>query len=74
MRFRRLTTDFGVGASAETACRVATDIELDIGVGHQQRLSVGVDRNKLDTSDPGVDHAVYSVYAATADANNFDDC
>ena len=39
-----LAPDLGLGAGAEAAGQFAPDVELDVGVAHQQRLRVGVDR------------------------------
>ena len=49
-------------------------MDLHVGVGHQQRLRVGVDRDELDAREPGVDHAVDGVRAAAADADDLDHC
>jgi hypothetical protein len=35
-------------------------------------LSVGVDRNELDATEPEFDHSVHGVDAATADADDLD--
>ena len=59
----------GIAAGAEPAGEVATDVELDVGVAHQQRLRVGVDGDELDALQAGVDHAVDRVDAAAADAD-----
>ena len=61
--------DLGIAAGAEPAGEVATDVELDVGVAHQQRLGVGVDGDELDALQPGVDHPVDGVDAAAADAD-----
>ena len=66
------TTHLGVGACAESASELATDVELDVGVAHQQRLGVGVDRDELHTPQAEVDHAVDGVDAAAADADDLD--
>ena len=68
-----LLADLGVGAGAQAAGELAADVELDVGVAHQQRLGVGVDGDELDALQPGVDHAVDGVDAATADADDLDD-
>ena len=68
-----LAPDLGIGAGAETAGELATDVELHVGVGEQQRLRVGVDRDELDALQPGVDHAVHRVAATAADADDLDD-
>ena len=67
-----LTPDLGVGAGAESAGRITPDVELDVGIGHQQGLGVGVDRDELDAADAGVDHPVDGVDAAAADADDLD--
>ena len=56
-----LAADLGVAAGAEAPGELATDVELDVGVAHQQRLGVGVDGDELDALQPGVDHAVDGV-------------
>jgi hypothetical protein len=48
-------------------------VQLDVGVAHQQRLGIGVDRDELHTLEPNFDHAVDGVDAATADADDLDD-
>ncbi len=58
---------------AEAAGELAADVELHVGVAHQQRLRVGVDGDELDALQPGVDHAVDGVDAAAADADDLDD-
>ena len=63
----------GIGAGAQAAREVASDIELDVGVGHQQRLRVGVDRDELDPAKAEFDHAVDGVDTTTADADDLDD-
>ena len=68
----RLAPDLGVAAGAEPACQLTADVELDVGVAHQQRLGVGVDRDELDALQAGVDHAVDGVDAAAADADDLD--
>ncbi len=72
MVFCGTATHLGVGAGAEAARELATDVELDVGVAHQERLRVGVDRDELHTSQAEVDHAVDGVDAATADADDLD--
>ena len=64
--------DGRVGAGAEPARRLRADVDLDVGVAHQQRLRVGVDRDELDAREAGVDHAVDGVRAAAADADDLD--
>ena len=69
----RLAAHLGVGAGAETAGELAPDVELHVGVAHQQRLRVGVDRDELHALEAGVDHAVDGVAATAADADDLDD-
>ena len=68
-----LLADLGVGAGAEAAGELAADVELDVGVAHQQRLRVGVDGDELDALEPDLDHPVDGVDAAAADADDLDD-
>ena len=68
-----LAADLGVAAGAEAAGQLAADVELHVGVAHQQRLGVGVDGDELDALQPGVDHPVDGVDAAAADADDLDD-
>ena len=44
----RLLSDLGVGAGTEAPGELAADVELDVGVAHQQRLRIGVHRDELD--------------------------
>src|SRR5205814_8048049 len=62
-----------VGAGAQPAGQLAADVELDVGVAHEQRLRVGVDGDELDALEPDLDHAVDGVDAATADSDDLDD-
>src|SRR5699024_1315626 len=52
---------------------LATDVELDVGIAHQQCLGVGVDRDELDALEALLDHPVDGVDAATTDTHDFDD-
>ena len=67
-----LAADLGVGAGAEPTRELAAEVELHVGVAHEQRLRVGVDRDELDALQAGVDHAVDGVAAAPADADDLD--
>jgi hypothetical protein len=67
-----LAADLGIRARAEPAGEVATDVELDVRVGHQQRLRIGVDRDELHAAQTRVDHAVDGVDAAAADPDDLD--
>ena len=68
-----LAADLGVGAGAQAAGELATDVELDVGVAHQQRLRVGVDGDELDALETDLDHPVDGVDATAADADDLDD-
>ena len=68
-----LLADLGVGAGAEAAGELAADVELDVGVAHEQGLGVGVDRDELDALEADLDHPVDGVDAAAADAHDLDD-
>ena len=72
MRLGRLLADLGVAPGAEAACELAADVELDVGVAHQKRLRIGVHGDELDALQPGVDHAVDGIHAASADAHHLD--
>ena len=65
--------DLGVGAGAEAAGQLAADVELDVGVAHQQGLGVGVDRDELDALESDLDHPVDGVDATATDAHDLDD-
>src|SRR5690606_36336558 len=66
------SADLRIGTGAESAGELASHVELDVGVAHQMRLSVGVDGAELDSAAPEFDHAVDGVDAATADADDLD--
>ncbi len=72
MIFGSLATDLRVGARAESSGELPADVELDVGVAHQQGLGVGIDRDELDTLEPNLDHAVDGVDAATANPDDLD--
>jgi hypothetical protein len=65
-------THLGVGACTEAAGELATDVELDVGIAHEQRLGVRVDRDELDASKAELDHPVHGVHAAAADTDDLD--
>ncbi len=70
----RLAADVGVGAGAEAAGELPADVELDVGVAHQQGLRIGVDRDELDALETDLDHPVDGVHATAADSDDLDDC
>ena len=63
----------GSAPGAEPAGELAADVELHVGVAHEQRLRVGVDGDELDALEPDLDHPVDGVDAAAADADDLDD-
>ena len=69
-----LVADLGVGAGAEAAGELTADVELDVGVAHEQGLGVGVDRDELDALEADLDHPVDGVDTASTDAHDLDDC
>ena len=71
--FGCLGTDVGVGSRTEPARELAPDVELDVGVTHEQRLGVGVDGDELHAPQSDLDHPVDGVDSASADADNLDD-
>ena len=58
----------------EPAGQLPPDVELQVGVAHEQRLRVRVGGDELDVAQPGVDHAVDGVHSAAAHSNHLDDC
>ena len=68
----RRPAHFGVGAGAEAPGDLAADVQLHVGVAHEQGLRVGVDGDELDSLEPGIDHAVDGVGAAAADPDDLD--
>jgi hypothetical protein len=66
------TADLGVGAGAQSPRQFAADIELDVGVAHEQRLRVGVDGDELDPAKAELDHPVDGVHATATDAHHLD--
>ena len=69
-----LAADGRIGARAQPPGQVAPDIELDVRVGHEQRLGVGVHGDELDATQVGLDHAVDGVDATAADPDDLDLC
>ena len=67
----RLPAHLRITPGAESTREVAADVELDIGIAHEQRLRISVDRDELDPLEAGVDHSVHCVHAATTNADHF---
>jgi hypothetical protein len=65
--------DVGVGARTEPPGQLPAHVELDVGVAHQQRLRVRVDRDELDALEADLDHPVDRVDAAATDTDHLDD-
>ena len=70
----RRPTDLGVGAGSEATRDVVSDVDLHVGVAHQERLCVRVDADELHASKARVDHAVDGVRPTAADADDLDHC
>ena len=70
----RLATDGGVRSGSEASGQVTADVQLGVRIRHEQCLGIGVDGDELHTAQPGLDHAVDGVDAATADAHHLDNC
>ena len=68
-----LRTDLGVRAGAEAAGELTADVELDVGVAHQQGLGVGVDGDELDALEADLDHPVDGVDSTSTDTHDLDD-
>ena len=68
----RLATNVRISTRAESAGQFATDIQLDVGIAHEESLSIGVDRDKLHALETDVDHPVDGVDAAAPDPHDLD--
>ena len=71
---RSLTTDGRIRAGAQAVRQFATDVELGLGIGHEQSLRVSVDGNELNALEADLDHSVHGVNSAAADADDLDHC
>ena len=69
-----LLAHLGVGAGAESARELTADVELHVGVAHEEGLRVGVDGDELHALESDLDHPVHGVDAASADADDLDHC
>jgi hypothetical protein len=67
-----LLADLRVRTRAETATRACADVELQVGLRHEQRLCVRVDGDELTAAKAGLDHPVDGIRAAAADSDNLD--
>ena len=68
-----LGADVRVGTGTEPAGQFTADVKLDVGVAHQQRLRVRVDRDELNALEPLFDHPVHGIDAAPSDTDDLDD-
>ncbi len=68
-----LASDFRIATGTETTGEIPTDVQLDVGIRHEQGLGIGIDGDELNTLQAGVDHAVDRVATPAADADDFDD-
>ena len=69
-----LATDIGVRAGAKAARNLSTELNLDVGVRHQECLCVRVGGDELYATQARVNHAIDRVAAAAADADDLDHC
>jgi len=69
-----LAADRRVGSCPQAPGQVSPDVELDVSVGHEQRLGVGVHGDELHATQIGLDHAVDGVDAAAANTDDLDLC
>ncbi len=72
--FGRLPAHLRVAARAQAAGQLAPDVQLEVGVAHQQRLGVGVGRDELDVAQARIDHAVHGVDPSATDTHHLDHC
>ena len=72
MVFSGLAPHFRIGTSSETTGQLTPDVELDVSVGHQQRLRVCIDRDELGALEAHLDHSIDGVHSTAADADDLD--
>ncbi|CAB4595447.1 unannotated protein [freshwater metagenome] len=70
---RCVATDFGVSPSTKATGELSADVELDVSIAHEQRLSVGVDCDELNSANTCVNHSIHGVDSAAADTDYLDD-
>ena len=56
-----LAAHLGVRAGPEAARQLFADVDGLVGIGHEQGLTVGIDRDELDAAHTGLHHAVSRV-------------
>ena len=67
-----LPPHLGIAAGAQSAGELASDVQFQVRVAHEQRLGVGVHGYELHTLETGLDHAIHSVHSAAADTHHLD--
>ena len=70
--FGGLSADFGIGAGAETARQLRTDLYFGFAGRKEQHLVVGVDADIFRARHPRFDHSVDGIAAGTPDADDLD--
>src|SRR5262249_17383121 len=65
-------TNFRIGSGAETVGQFHSELQLDGSMRHAKGLQVGIGNDKFDALHAGVNHAIDSVAAASAYADDFD--
>ncbi len=71
---RSLVPNLRVGAGAQAPGPLRADVQLHVGVAHEQGLRVRVHGDELDALEARVDHAADGVAAAPAYTQHLDDC
>jgi len=66
--FRSSAADLGLRASAEAFSHLRAHLNDALGLGHGERLGVGIGDDEVDALQPGRDHVVDGIAAGTADA------
>jgi hypothetical protein len=67
-----LPPQLGIAAGAQSAGELASDVQLQVRIAHEQRLGVGVHGDELHTLQTGLDHAVHRVHSAAAHTDDLD--
>src|SRR4029079_9773030 len=65
-----LTSDLRPRTSAETARQLLADLDLQVGLGGEQRLRICVDGDELYAFQMLVDHPIDGIAATAADAHD----
>src|SRR5439155_10337737 len=67
-----LDPDARIGAGAEPSGRARADVDLHVGLDHEERLRVRVHGDELDAGHTGLDHPADGVRPTAADADDLD--